>query len=66
MKVKSSEVPGGTGSCTFQDIGEINDYLRNLTKMIKRIKELYKKNLILFLIRISCSKFIFKLRGVRT
>ena len=38
--MKSSEVPGGTESCTFLDIGEINDYLRNLTKMIKRIKEL--------------------------
>ena len=32
--MKSSEVPGGTWLCTFLDIGEINDYLRNLTKMI--------------------------------
>ena len=39
--MKSSEVPGGTGSRTFLDTGEINDYLRNLTKMIKRIKELF-------------------------
>ena len=38
--MKSSEVPEGAGSCTFLDIGEINDYLRNLTQMIKRIKEL--------------------------
>ena len=39
--MKSSEVPGATESCTSLDIGEINDYLRNLTKMIKTIKELF-------------------------
>ena len=39
--MKSSEVPGGTGSCTFLDTGEINDYLGNLTKMMKRIEELF-------------------------
>ena len=39
--MKSSEVPEGAGSCTFLDIGEINDYLRNLTKMMKRVKELF-------------------------
>ena len=39
--MKSSEVPEGTGSWTFLDTGEINDYLGNLTKMMKRIKELF-------------------------
>ena len=41
IKVKSSEGPGETGSWTFLDTGEINDYLGNLTKMMKRIKELF-------------------------